>query len=507
MIKGAAGESVHVKMTIDKSKKLITEMEEVFQYIKYGYRSSIGKDACPSHSIEHALRIDGGKLSQEVTCPQTWAIFAWFEKLKTFFALNEPCRKIVTELVEKIVIYMGHILRTEVQQRRINDIDTKHVLVKKGSTHAKLILDFKMKLNPCECQEAGIMHYGKRGISFHGTALIFVNDAGEREIHWLGTVIQGDAKQNAGMTIAVTEDVIARAAAIVPDRITTFTLQSDNASNYQNHLYVLMMRELCPEGFMCTRVLHTESQDGKCIVDGHFQKVGWQIAKFVVETKGRCQTANQICDALEYKGGIPGSSLTCLRLDREKLTALENRVKAVKFAAERVFTVNQCLEVRFTIADEPDTMHATSYSPPAKVLQNAGQQSKRLVAHLQAHTVRLKLAYLEALQHAAKTKPVARAEGVSKRQRTGQHTARSRPSRPSQPQGTSEMTPATPGETDRIRSLVPGAAESQIRMQWSIRGRWVFYAGTVEGWHTGDLTGKRLSFRPSLDPVLHRESL
>ena len=54
----------HPQLTADVRKTLITEMAEVFMFIKYGFRSRIGGDECPSHSIRHALRI--GAAPQEV---------------------------------------------------------------------------------------------------------------------------------------------------------------------------------------------------------------------------------------------------------------------------------------------------------------------------------------------------------------------------------------------------------------------------------------------------------
>ena len=53
-------------------------------------------------------------------------------------------------------------------------------------------------------------------------------------------------------------------------------IQSDNAGNYQNLILPMILPELANAHHLnCLRILHTEAQDGKCIVDGHFQKVGW----------------------------------------------------------------------------------------------------------------------------------------------------------------------------------------------------------------------------------------
>ena len=88
-----------------------------------------------------------------------------------------------------------------------------------------------------------------------------------------------------------------------PSRLSS---QSDGAGNYQNLCLPLLLPELADAvGLTVTRILHTEAQDGKCIVDGHFQKVGWAIRDYVLGTQGKCMTAREVCDALEYDGGIP----------------------------------------------------------------------------------------------------------------------------------------------------------------------------------------------------------
>ena len=184
------------------------------------------------------------------------------------------------------------------------------------------------------------------------------------------------------MTIAILDELIDRVREILGEwasHIRTFSLQSDNASNYQSHLLVLMIQKLC-EGsrVRCSRIIHTESQDGKCTVDGHFQKVGWQGEKFVVETQGQCMTPMQVVAAFAHKGGIPSTSMACVKLNRAELVALEERLEKVKYAVSKVFTVTSPLEVRFTTdSDSPDTLHATSASPAAQVVKRGGREGYR----------------------------------------------------------------------------------------------------------------------------------
>ena len=63
---------------------------------------------------------------------------------------DNACAKLRAAM-SKVLIYMGHVMRTEVQQRRIRTIDRTEVL-KPSSTGCKIICDFKMKLLPIECK-------------------------------------------------------------------------------------------------------------------------------------------------------------------------------------------------------------------------------------------------------------------------------------------------------------------------------------------------------------------
>ena len=160
-----------------------------------------------------------------------------------------------------------------------------------------------------------------------------------------------------------------------------------------------MLRDLAAAaGLTCVRILHTEAQDGKSIVDGHFQKTGWQIKKYVRETRGKVLTPRQVCDAMAYKGGIPGTSVSLLHLDREHLDGLYERVDKLSYVVGQIFTAASPLEVRYSQSPTaPDTLHGTSKSPAARVTPNQGRQSKRLVAYLAAHPLRLSLPFFQAL--------------------------------------------------------------------------------------------------------------
>ena len=71
-----------------------------------------------------------------------------------------------------------------------------------------------MKIEPSQNREGTNEWYGKRGISYHGCAVIFmqVNKHGEyvRTMRYIDTIVEGDAKQDIGSTLTILEDVLLR---------------------------------------------------------------------------------------------------------------------------------------------------------------------------------------------------------------------------------------------------------------------------------------------------------
>jgi hypothetical protein len=142
------------------AKRLLSELEKVFSYVKTGFPTKIdGEGAtCPSLSSQHALGVPGQEIpGGEVKCAETCAVFQWFEDLTAH--LPSMWHQLVSEAVEKIQIAMAHSVRIVVQQRRIREIE--QAIEGLGSNEAKIILDYKMKLTPCHWRESSVLHYGK----------------------------------------------------------------------------------------------------------------------------------------------------------------------------------------------------------------------------------------------------------------------------------------------------------------------------------------------------------
>ena len=292
------------------------------------------------------------------------------------------------------------------------------------------------------------------------------------ELHYLDTVVDGDSKQNVGATLAIVDDLLKRVRAILPATHKDITFQSDNAGNYQNLILPMILPELAKlHGLNCLRILHTEAQDGKCIVDGHFQKVGWKIEQFVTDTQGTWATAREVCDAMQHAGGVPGTSVTLLRLSRDRLGKIERDCKALRPLMKRVCSVTKPLEWRYGQGAASDTIHATSVSAAAKV--NA---TKRMKTYMSSNRLDTSLGGMQNFHRAIANNPraprgasaggggggaaaAAAAAPRAKRRKTSAAVAASRPPRFTCP---APLEPRPSGETVALRALTPGTGKRLV---------------------------------------------
>ena len=203
--------------------------------------------------------------------------------------------------------------------------------------------------------------------------------------------------------------VLHRARDYLPSRLTNFIFQSDNAGNYQNNYLPILLPELAKSaGWVCDGILHSETQDGKCIVDAHFQKVNGAIARYVNEEEEMAATADQICTAIVFEGGLPATNIAVIRLDHTTVDQRLAQVEAV-ISTAKLLMPGKPLEIRYS--NDPtvaDTAHETSRHPSVAVQPTATATSRasKLRAILQTEPLQLSVAGLQQLH--ARTGKAAR---------------------------------------------------------------------------------------------------
>ena len=111
---------------------------------KSSFARRIGSSTCASHNAQCSLGIDGGEYGalQPITDQETAAIFHWFEERLKKEVLGQ--HQLIDESVHKLKIFLGHALRTHVQQQAIAKA---HNELRQDPTKRIMLADYKMKIS------------------------------------------------------------------------------------------------------------------------------------------------------------------------------------------------------------------------------------------------------------------------------------------------------------------------------------------------------------------------
>jgi hypothetical protein len=212
--------------------KLLTELKHVMVWVKNSYLLHVGTTDCAFHDVPFALTVDAPIKQKPVTCTDCASVSQFFSKLKS--AIPPPHHTVVDDAEHKLRLCMAHALRVHVQQKRI-EVVTRSVFEEEGNGY--IIIDYKMKILPFRFREGTTQYYAKRGLSFHGAAVVIVVN-GVKCIYYFDVVVEGDSKQDALASIAVVEVTLKNATQQFP-HIKTVTLQ------VHGHVSLLLMCSNC----------------------------------------------------------------------------------------------------------------------------------------------------------------------------------------------------------------------------------------------------------------------
>ena len=157
--------------------------------------------------------------------------------------------RVIDGIADKFKLFIGHQTRCQCQSVAISQIESqmKELCVRShGATiNAMIIIDFKMKYEIKSARESTVEHYGKRGLGWHGMAIIFylydeLESTPYKNIIYIDQIMNDSNVQDSGTVIGLLE-VGFRAIIKELPFIKEATLISDNASSYQNHMITFMV--------------------------------------------------------------------------------------------------------------------------------------------------------------------------------------------------------------------------------------------------------------------------
>ena len=177
-----------------------------------------------------------------------------------------------------------------------------------------IMMDWAMKIMPLYFREAMTEFFGKRGRSWHVSAVI-QREHGKNTVECFVHVFD-TCTQNRIAVIAILEHVLSTLKEEKP-YVNKAYLKSDNASCYRSSMNLLTMKAISVRtGIAVQAYDYTEAQSGKGICDRKIASMKQHIRRYVNE-KHNVVTAEDVKKALESHGGVKGCRIAVAKVDTE----------------------------------------------------------------------------------------------------------------------------------------------------------------------------------------------
>jgi len=351
------------------------EMELARRYLKYGFDESLfnpEETACPIHDTSFGLTKEAVAISSTAqhvlpNCIGCKHLFFFFQNLSSIFSETAADRSVSIALQNcllKAKLFMGHRVRVVNQQRAIKALYEEmkiHCIEKGFSEIALIIIDFKMKLDPIYWREKTVDHYGKRGMSWHGALIQYytmVESVPTLSKFYLDQICENDNKQDKFAVISLVEAILLELKRHHP-QIRKVIFQSDNAGCYQNSMHLYLFPYLSYiHGIQIDRFVHTETQDGKSLLDAHFARLDLNhrldytfflfFTIYLVNIRSmqaiyawckegnNCLTPTQAVEALSSYGGLYNTTVELINHDRVRLLEMEKHFSRLETGLKKL---------------------------------------------------------------------------------------------------------------------------------------------------------------------------
>ena len=375
------------------------------QFADHVSRSNEIESIC-YHGIDYGLLKDGSPRISHNCCACKFPFYST-SKLKELVKQSpspdkemiDDAIRVIDSTTEKFALYMGHVCRKRSQSSQIKDRENyieKCCMQSKGKDIKCLaVMDFKMKFESMSARESSVEHFGKRGMGWHGFALTYylweknpkTNQCStQKYIIYIDQVLKDGAKQDSMTVVTLIESMLQVIYNEFPF-INEVILQSDNASTYQNH-NVLLGIHLLNIKFInkvfVSEYLHSETQDGKTILDAHYGTCVRHLKKFMKVWRPnvvtRIQTPKGLAFALTYSGGLLNSIVQLVEIDHTKLESIRQRFEPITHKLKEYF--NRVNHIYFeklpegSVANPDEELFKRPFSFQASAFSGVGRKVK-----------------------------------------------------------------------------------------------------------------------------------
>ena len=391
------------KVVIPTDQQKASDMIHSAKYfLKHQYNSHCVKkhdDVC-YHGLSYGLskRMETRTSTQCSGCKFPFYVCAELKAMCTASVcegdMKQDAIQVIQETSNKFKLYMAHVMRCSCQSQALCELETmlkNECMETKGSkTRSIMIMDFKMKYESKSVRESSIEHYGKRGIGWHGCALIYylykiklddnnniVYNASGKEVYeprknivYIDQIMENSNKQD-GMTVI---SLIEAAIVTIIDQLSfidEIVLQSDNALTYQNPQVLFgiqLLNAKYHKNIFISEFIHSETQDGKTILDAHFASMNRHLVSFMKMYKQnritRVQTPRGLASALSYRSGVRNTMVQLVEHDCDTMDLWARKIEPTAKKAREYFSrANHIYYERF----DEDTRSFTNLDDLTKI--------------------------------------------------------------------------------------------------------------------------------------------
>ena len=214
---------------------------------------------------------------------------------------KDEMKYVVSLTKRKIEAWKAHLLRSMNQDEArldvLKNLDAQSVL---------LVLDWAMKYLPRKYRESQSDWFGKRGISWHITT---ATRKSEDELQMLTFVhIFQSCKQDSVTVLAIIDDVMNQLKTTMPD-VNRVHFRQDNAGCYHSASTLLAIQQVAKKYDINVRLDFSDPQGGKGSCDRKAATVKNHM-RIYLNSGQDVETADQMKNAIESSGGVPGVRAT-----------------------------------------------------------------------------------------------------------------------------------------------------------------------------------------------------
>ncbi len=182
--------------------------------------------------------------------------------------------------------------------------------------HVRVVV--QQKLEEMRHRATQEQYYGKRGMSYHGTA-VFISRRAKSDAcavehlvpddtthpyqtYFFDDIVRNSQQQDTMAAMSLIEAAVKRVKTMFPE-VETISFQSDNGAAYASPFLLFMIPAITAKhGLAATEFIHSEAGDGKTVLDGHF---GIQTFMMKVRLSWVCVLYARSCGACVCVCSVP----------------------------------------------------------------------------------------------------------------------------------------------------------------------------------------------------------